>query len=263
MNSSIEVASNSRLSAVKMASVAKASHIGSSLSLIDILSVLYTEILSIADDVEKSDSIIISKGHAAAGTYAVLAHVGLIPLELLESYGQDGSTLGGHITHSGNPRIELSTGSLGHGIPYGLGIALAQKKTGSSFRTFVVVSDGECDEGTTWDSALMANQFQLSNLTVIIDRNRIQSLSGTENTIALEPLAEKWNAFKWKVITVNGHSHSELKKALNEKNGPICIIAETIKGKGVSFMENEVLWHYRPPNEDELKAALNEIKANK
>ena len=263
MNSSIEVASNSRLSAVKMASVAKASHIGSSLSLIDILSVLYTEILSIADDVEKSDSIIISKGHAAAGTYAVLAHVGLIPLELLESYGQDGSTLGGHITHSGNPRIELSTGSLGHGIPYGLGIALAQKKTGSSFRTFVVVSDGECDEGTTWESALMANQFQLSNLTVIIDRNRIQSLSGTENTIALEPLAEKWNAFKWKVITVNGHSHSELKKALNEKNGPICIIAETIKGKGVSFMENEVLWHYRPPNEDELKAALNEIKANK
>jgi len=183
MNSSIEVASNSRLSAVKMASVAKASHIGSSLSLIDILSVLYTEILSIADDVEKSDSIIISKGHAAAGTYAVLAHVGLIPLELLESYGQDGSTLGGHITHSGNPRIELSTGSLGHGIPYGLGIALAQKKTGSSFRTFVVVSDGECDEGTTWESALMANQFQLSNLTVIIDRNRIQSLSGTENTI--------------------------------------------------------------------------------
>jgi len=263
MNSSIEVASNSRLSAVKMASVAKASHIGSSLSLIDILSVLYTEILSIADDVEKSDSIIISKGHAAAGTYAVLAHVGLIPLELLESYGQDGSTLGGHITHSGNPRIELSTGSLGHGIPYGLGIALAQKKTGSSFRTFVVVSDGECDEGTTWESALMANQFQLSNLTVIIDRNRIQSLSGTENTIALEPLAEKWNAFKWKVITVNGHSHSELKKALNEKNGPICIIAETIKGKGVSFMENEVLWHYRPPNEDELKAALNEIKENK
>ena len=263
MNSSIEVASNSRLSAVKMASVAKASHIGSSLSLIDILSVLYTEILSIADDVEKSDSIIISKGHAAAGTYAVLAHVGLIPLELLESYGQDGSTLGGHITHSGNPRIELSTGSLGHGIPYGLGIALAQKKTGSSFRTFVVVSDGECDEGTTWESALMANQFQLSNLTVIIDRNRIQSLSGTENTIALEPLAEKWNAFKWKVITVNGHSHSELKEALNEKNGPICIIAETIKGKGVSFMENEVLWHYRPPNEDELKAALNEIKANK
>lgn len=263
MNSSIDLAYNSRLSAVKMASVAKASHIGSSLSLIDILAVLYADILSITENIETSDSIIVSKGHAAAGIYAVLAHAGLIPLVLLESYGQDGSTLGGHITHSGNPRIELSTGSLGHGIPYGLGIALAQKKMGSSFRTFVVVSDGECDEGTTWESALMANQFQLRNLTVIIDRNRIQSLSGTENTIALEPLAEKWNAFKWKVITVNGHSHSELKEALNEKNGPICIIAETIKGKGVSFMENEVLWHYRPPNEDELKAALNEIKANK
>ena len=109
----------------------------------------------------------------------------------------------------------------------------------------------------------MANQFQLSNLTVIIDRNRIQSLSGTENTIALEPLAEKWNAFKWKVINVNGHSHSDLKEALKEKDGPICIIAETIKGKGVSFMENEVLWHYRPPNEDELMAALNEIRKNK
>ena len=125
------------------------------------------------------------------------------------------------------------------------------------------MSDGECDEGTTWECALMANQFQLSNLTVIIDRNRIQSLSGTENTIALEPLAEKWNAFQWKVITVNGHSRSELKDALNEKGGPICIIAETIKGKGVSFMENEVLWHYRPPNEDELIAALNELKTNK
>ena len=263
MNSSIDLAYNSRLSAVKMASLAKASHVGSSLSLIDILAVLYAEILSITENIETSDSIIVSKGHAAAGTYAILAHAGLIPLDFLESFGQDGSTLGGHVTHSGNPRIELSTGSLGHGIPYGLGIALAQKKKSSSFRTFVVVSDGECDEGTTWECALMANQFQLSNLTVIIDRNRIQSLSGTENTIALEPLAEKWNAFQWKVITVNGHSHSELKDALNEKGGPICIIAETIKGKGVSFMENEVLWHYRPPNEDELIAALNELKTNK
>ena len=263
MNSSIDVALKSRLSALNMSSLAKASHIGSSLSIIDILAVLYTDILSITENAETSDSIIISKGHAAAGTYADLAHAGHIPLELLESYGQDGSTLGGHITHNGNPRIELSTGSLGHGIPYGLGIALSQKKKGSNFRTFVVVSDGECDEGTTWESALMANQFQLSNLTVIIDRNRIQSLSGTENTIALEPLAEKWNAFKWKVINVNGHSHSDLKEALKEKDGPICIIAETIKGKGVSFMENEVLWHYRPPNEDELMAALNEIRKNK
>jgi transketolase len=197
-----------------------------------------------------------------AGTYAVLANSGYMSLEMLSNYGQNGSLLGGHVTHSNNDAITLSTGSLGHGLPYGIGIALSKKRKNLGGKVFIVMSDGECDEGTTWESALLAFQFKLDNLFVIIDRNGIQSLAKTEDTLQLEPLADKWKAFNWEVETVDGHSHSQLEDALRASSGPKCIIANTIKGKGVSFMEDSVLWHYRPPSELELETALKEIIGN-
>jgi transketolase len=255
-DASLRVARESRLSALKMVASAKAAHIGSSLSVIDILSVLYIDVKN------ENDVVIVSKGHAAAGTYAVLAHAGHLSLELLNDYGTNGSTLGGHVNHSGNSAVRLSTGSLGHGMPYGIGIALAQKKRLEKARTFVVISDGECDEGTTWESALLASQLELNNLIVVIDRNRIQSLAGTEETLKLEPLIDKWLAFNWNVLEVNGHDHVELETAFKESDKPLLIIANTIKGKGVSFMEETVLWHYRPPSEEDLSLAISEINRN-
>ena len=242
-----------------MVSSAKAAHIGSSLSCIDILSVLYAEVAAIDSADKNSDLVIVSKGHAAAGTYSVLANSGYMNLEMLDTYGLDGSFLGGHVTHTNNNLITLSTGSLGHGLPYGIGIALSKKKKNLGGRVFIVMSDGECDEGTTWESALLAYQFKLDNLITIIDRNGIQSLSKTEDMLQLEPLAEKWRAFNWEVETIDGHSHSQIEIACKTSSRPKCIIANTIKGKGVSFMEDSVLWHYRPPSDIELESALREI----
>jgi transketolase len=259
---SLELARKARVSALKMVSRANASHIASSLSVIDILAVLYSDFLKNGENIDNPNAVIISKGHAAAGVYAILAHSGKMNMELLESYGIDGSTLGGHLTHTGNEGIELSTGSLGHGLPYGIGMAIGFRLKQSEQKTYVVMSDGECDEGTTWESALLANHFMLKNLVVIIDRNRLQSLGSTENTVALEPLKDKWESFNWRVKVVDGHSHSQLTETLLETEGPTCIIAETTKGKGVSFMEDTVVWHYRPPSNDELKRALAELQEN-
>ena len=252
-----------RIKILEMTNSAQSSHVGSALSVVDILAVLYSGIAQITPSSSASldrDCIILSKGHAASALYAILGLKGFFSETLLETYCSDGGRFGGHVTHHGNPGVELSTGSLGHGRPYGLGVALSQKKQGRSARTFVVLSDGECDEGTTWESALLAQQFNLDNLTVIIDRNRIQSLTFTEDTIALEPFADKWAAFNWNVVTVDGHSYGSLFEALEIQKGPLCIIAETIKGKGVSFMENKVLWHYRPPSKPDLEAALLELQ---
>ena len=257
------IAKKARIKILQMTHAARASHVGSALSVVDILSVLYSGVLNIEPSNVASidrDSVILSKGHSAAALYAVLAIQDFFPESLLETYYQDGGVLGGHVTHEGKRGIELSTGSLGHGLPYGVGIALSHKLAKRNSRTVVVISDGECNEGTTWESALLAQQFQLNRLCVIIDRNRIQSLAPTEETMALEPFAEKWKAFNWEVKTLNGHSHQELTAALALGEKPLCIIADTKKGNGVSFMENSVLWHYRPPNDQELLAALAEIE---
>jgi transketolase len=258
-----------RIATVKATHVGKTSHVGSSLSLIDILSVLYGSIANISpdnlDDPER-DIVIVSKGHAAAGTYAVLAGVGIIPTEWLEAYCADGSKLGGHVTSVGIPGVELSTGSLGHGLPFALGIALAAKRTGKDRRIFVVMSDGECDEGTTWESALIANHHGLDNLVVAVDRNRLQSLMDTEDTLALEPFAAKWRDFGWDVREVDGHDHDALKGAFsagsNTSGKPRIVICNTTKGKGVSYMENQVLWHYRSPNDEQLSSALQELASS-
>jgi len=194
--------------------------------------------------------------------YATLAFFGLIESSQLDTYGVNGTLLSGHVSHSVSKHIPLSTGSLGHGLPYAIGIAIARKKLGRSGRVYVLLSDGEMDEGTTWESALIANQFELTNLTIVIDRNRIQSLSDTESVLALEPLEDKWRAFNWDVVKIDGHSHTDIKAAFDLNSGPTCVIAETIKGRGVSFMENTVLWHYRPPNDSELNLALAELGRN-
>jgi transketolase len=254
-----EVALLAKASALQMTFASKASHIGSSLSMIDILSVISTGV-ELATNGKLGNELIISKGHAAAGAYAVLAHSGYIPLDLLETYSLNGSPLGGHVTSTHVPVINLSTGSLGHGLPFSVGRALAKKRLGIKGQSFVILSDGECDEGSNWEAALLASHLELENLSVVIDRNFLQSLKSTEETVRLEPLAEKWLAFNWDVVVVDGHSHEELHEAIFRKsNKPKLTIANTVKGYGVSFMENSVPWHYKSTNAEELASALNEI----
>ena len=261
------LAKAARIEILKMTSRAQASHVGSALSVVDILSSLYAGGANIRNDNVDSvnrDIVLLSKGHAASALYSVLAIQEFFPLDYLQSYCEDGAILGGHVTSLGVNGVELSTGSLGHGLPYGIGIALSRKLYGMEGNIFVVMSDGECDEGTTWESALLANHHKLSNLTVIIDRNRIQSLKDTEETLRLEPFKDKWEAFGWKVHELDGHNHLYLLAAINEScDGPKVIIAKTTKGSGVSFMENSVLWHYRSPNSTELDSAIDEVLAEK
>lgn len=262
-----KLAKAARIEILKITSYAKASHVGSALSVVDILSVLYSGVANIKPinaSAPDRDVIILSKGHAASALYAVLAIQGFFPKELLDNYCDNGAKLGGHVTSSELAGIELSTGSLGHGMPYGLGIALSRKRSGVGGRVFVVMSDGECDEGTTWESALLGNHHELDNFVVIVDRNRIQSLKDTEKTLKLEPFKEKWESFGWTSIEVDGHDYSALTNAaIARSKGPKVIIANTIKGRGVSFMENSVLWHYRSPNEQELSSAIEEVKSER
>ncbi len=254
-----------RYEIIKMTNAAKGSHVGSALSVVDILSVLYTTATNVTPQslAEKNrDIVILSKGHAASALYSVLALQGFFPTDWLTKYCKNDALLGGHVTFSGVPGVELSTGSLGHGLPYGLGIALSRKKSGISGRVFVVMSDGECDEGTIWESAMIANHYELNNLIVIIDRNKIQSLMGTEETLKLEPFADKWKAFGWDVETVLGHDYQALSTAMANQSGPKCIIADTTKGKGVGFMENSVLWHYKSPSDEDVTKAFEELGKN-
>lgn len=254
------IARNARISIVRMTHRANASHVGSALSVVDILSTLYSSCTNLnSEELDNRDYLILSKGHSAAALYAVLAETNFFPKSWLDEYCSNGASLGGHVTSANVPGVSLSTGSLGHGLPYGMGIALGLKMEGKSSRVYVVISDGECDEGTTWESALISNHFVLNNLCVIIDRNRIQSLGLTEDTITLEPLKSKWESFGWQVRAVDGHSYVELLSALEPSDKPLVILADTIKGFGVSFMENSVLWHYKSPNMEELEAAIQEI----
>jgi len=260
-----ELALAARHELIAMTSAAKASHVASALSVVDILSVLYTGAANISASSMKDpdrDIVILSKGHSASALYSVLALQQFFPKEWLSQYCNNDAPLGGHVTSKGVPGVELSTGSLGHGLPYGVGIALSRKKSGTAGRVFVVVSDGECDEGTTWEAAMIANHHELDNLVVIVDRNRIQSLTFTEDTLKLEPFADKWTAFGWQVQTVPGHDYGLLAKSLASQRGPKCIIADTTKGKGVDFMENSVLWHYKPPTSDDVSKAFEALSEN-
>ena len=262
-----KLAREARVQILKMTSHAKASHVGSALSVIDILSVLYSGAANISpanSNCDARDIVLLSKGHAASALYAVLGIKGFFSMNNLERYCDNGALLGGHVTATGLSGIELSTGSLGHAFPYGVGISLSRKLEGKEGKVIVVMSDGECDEGTTWESALLANHHRLSNLIVIIDRNRIQSLKDTETTLMLEPLKDKWIAFGWSVFESEGHNYLDLtSKILHKDVSPKVIIANTIKGRGVSFMENSVSWHYKSPNADDLNKAIEEVKQAK
>jgi len=260
-----EFAKKLRVHALKMTSKGGSSHIGSILSIIDIIAVLYGSVLVVNPKNplwSSRDRFILSKGHAGAGVYAALAELGFFDIKKLESHYQNGSDLSGHVSHKGIPGVEFSTGSLGHGLPVASGMALAAKINKSKHKTFVLMSDGECDEGSNWEAALFASHNRLDNLIAIIDRNHLQSIKSTEETISLEPFKDKWISFGWNVIDVDGHNHNDLLKALTFKsnNKPLCIIANTIKGKGVSFMENSVLWHYRTARGKEYNLALKELE---
>lgn len=257
------LAQSARVSILKMTHKAQVSHVASALSVVDILAAIYSRKSAPSPSEVTSklrEIIILSKGHAASALYAILSELDFFPTEWLNSYCDDLAALGGHVTSIGVPGVELSTGSLGHGLPYGVGIAISRKKDGVQSPVIVVISDGECNEGTTWESALIANRFKLDNLVVIIDRNRIQSLDFTEKTMPLEPLSDKWRAFGWEVSEVDGHSIDEIQLAINYRQACKVIIANTIKGKGVSFMENTILWHYKSPNDSELILALDEVE---
>ncbi len=261
---SIYLANYIRKKSIEMINAANTSHIGSVLSCTDILAVLYSEILNIGnkENSQDRDRFIMSKGHASAGLYACLAGLGLInELELIE-HCKDGSKFSGHVNHKLQPFIEISTGSLGHGLPIGCGIALALKLKGITSNVYCLMSDGELDEGSNWEAFLFASHHKLSNIKAIVDRNKLQSIKSTEDTLALEPLISKFNSFNWLVSNIDGHDHKQLKNELIIKHEkPHIIIANTIKGKGVSFMENSVLWHYKPPNNSEVKEAIYEINS--
>lgn len=258
------LATRIRKSSLKMVHKAKASHIASALSITDILAVLYGEIMHYDitnQDCTLRDRFILSKGHSCVAVYSTLAEVGVIPKAQLETYGDDFSWLMNHISHK-VPGVEFSTGSLGHGLPFGVGKALAAKIRGEKWRTFVLLSDGEMDEGSNWEALMFGAHHKLYNLTAIIDYNKLQSLDTVENTLGLEPLVDKLKAFGWYVHEIDGHDYQQIVGALssiaNEK--PTVIIAHTVKGKGVSFMENRVEWHYKNPNDEQLKIALEELE---
>lgn len=264
---SLQRAQRIREISLKIVNSAKASHIGSALSIADLLAVLYSEILYFNPKKpnEKSrDRFILSKGHACTALYACLADVGFFELNDLNTYGNDFSVFMNHVSHK-VPGVEFSMGALGHGLPIGCGLALSAKLKRESWRTFVLMSDGELQEGSNWEAFMFCSHHKLSNITAVVDFNNLQSLTTVEKTINLEPLEQKLKSFGWRVDIVNGHNHNEINRVFSKTNSdkPNVIIAKTIKGKGVSFMENKVEWHYKNPNNNELERALNEVRRKK
>lgn len=259
-------ASEVRAHALEMVHHAKVGHPGGDLSATDVLVTLYLAIMRI--DAKnpawpERDRFIMSKGHCSGAFYATLAQAGLLDVEALKTYMDPLSKLNGHPDRNKVAGVEANTGPLGHGLPIATGAALAAKIQGASWRTFVMTGDGELQEGSNWEAAMSAAQYQLDNLVLIIDRNRIQQGDFTENTIKMDPLADKWRAFGWAVDEVDGHDYSALLQRFRaipiETGKPTCIIANTIKGRGVSFMENKPEWHHGVPTSEQLAAAKAEL----
>jgi len=260
------IAKGIRAKLIKMHAASGASHIASSLSVTDILVALYFNILKLSPGRPKDknrDRLILSKGHAASALFACLAARGFFPQEILEEYCADAGRLPGHASINCVPGLEVSTGSLGHGLSIGVGMALAAKYDKSKYRVFVVLSDGECQEGTIWEAAMFSGHHKLDNLIAIIDYNKMQALGKSKEILDLEPFAQKWRSFGWAVKETDGHNIEGiirvLKKSPFAKNKPSLLICHTIKGKGVSFMENKLLWHYKSPDRKQMQSALGEI----
>lgn len=259
-----------RRHAVEMTHLSGGAHIGAVMSVADIVAMLYSEVIHFDPSNpkwEKRDRFILSKGHAGASIYAALAECGFFPVEELKTHYQNGSRLSGHVSHH-LPGVDLSTGSLGHGLSVGVGMAYALKKERRPERVFVVMGDGECDEGSVWEAALFANNFRLNNLIAIVDHNHMQSLDFNENTLEIEDFSAKWKAFGWNVLEIDGNNHDQLRLAFmkagrnvsKEPHKPTVIVANTIKGYGVPFMQNDILWHYRFPHDGwEYDCAVNEL----
>ncbi len=262
-----QMAKQLRRHIVTMTAKAGSGHPGGSLSATDIVTTLYFRVLRHNPSNprwEERDRFVLSKGHAAPLLYATLAESGYFPVEELSTLRQLDSRLQGHTDLTETPGIEMSAGSLGQGLSFAIGIALACRLDRQDYRVYVLLGDGECDEGQVWEAAMAAAHFQLDNIVAIVDHNKQQIDGWTYDVMNLEPLAEKWRSFGWHVIEVNGHDFSELLSAFDEARSvtgkPTCIIAHTVKGKGVSFMENNLEFHGKAPNAEELRQALKELE---
>jgi transketolase len=265
MNSSILLAAQLRFKAIEMSHNAGAAHLASSLSCIDIVAVLYNSVLRLDPNNpkwENRDRFILSKGHAATALYAALAHKGIILESDLKTYGKAGSLLEEHPSPK-LPGVEAATGSLGHGLPCGCGISLAARIKGQDYRTFVLMSDGECNEGSVWEACLFAAANQLGGLCAFVDFNKWQATGRSREVLALDPLNEKFKSFGWDVHEIDGHDHQQIHNAVSRVSisnpKPTMVVAHTIKGKGISFMEDDNNWHYRVPTLEEVNLAKTEL----
>ncbi len=256
-----------RLSAMSMTHHSKLGHTGGDLSSADILATLYLgQVLRVNPDEPRwplRDRFVMSKGHCSGAFYSTLAQRGFFPLEQLKTFMDPLSMLNGHPDRNKLLGVEANTGPLGHGLPIAVGMALAARMRSEPWRVFVLVGDGELQEGSNWEAAMCAQQYKLDNLTVVVDRNGIQQGDFTENTIRMEPLADRWAAFGFAVKEVGGHDHLALLEAFTsgplEKGRPSCFIAKTIKGKGVSFAEGKPAWHHGVPTREQLDIARREL----
>lgn len=262
-----QIANRIRLRDLEMVFTAKAGHIGGDMSAIDVLTTLYFHVLRYDPArplAPERDRFVLSKGHCAGALYVTLAEAGFIEKAELETFLEPLSRLNGHPNRTKVPGVETNTGPLGHGLPVAVGMAKAAQLSKASWRTYVMTGDGELQEGSNWEAAMAAAQFRLDNLTLIIDRNRLQQGARTEATNALEPLADKWRAFGWSVKEVDGHDFVELISGLSpdaaEAGKPSCIIAHTNKGEGISFMRDKVEWHHKVPSAVEYEQARRELE---
>jgi transketolase len=259
-----QMATDVRRTVVTMVDRAGLGHIGGDLSVTDILVTLFGAVLDVDPAQPRRDDrdrFILSKGHCAGALYATLAHCGFFAKDELSTFMAPLSALNGHPNRTKVPGVETNTGPLGHGFPVAVGCALAARLRGLDYRTFVVLGDGELQEGSNWEAAMTAAHYDLDNLTAIVDRNRLQQGARTEDTKQLEPLADKWESFGFEVRTIDGHDYAALLEAFvpSTTGRPVAVVADTIKGKGVSFMEDRVEWHHKVPSAEQVQAAIQEL----
>jgi len=258
------IAKKIRSHILKMTLYSKSSHIGSALSIVEILVMLYFKILNLDPQnplKNDRDKLILSKAHGSAALYAVLAEKGFFPLDYLDKYYIDDGILPGHLDKQSAPGIEYSTGSLGHGLSAGIGMAMANRQTSNAGKIFAIIGDGECNEGSIWEGVMFASHLKLDNITAIIDYNKIQSFGRTNEVINQEPIKDRWNSFGWEVYEIDGHNFEELLEAIiAPQQKPKVIIANTVKGKGISFMEDKLEWHYKSPNQEQYEQAIRELE---
>lgn len=262
-----EMARQVRVRSLRMVFEARQGHPGGDMSITDVLAALYFDAMRYnpANPADPArDRFILSKGHCTGALYSTLAKAGFFPEEELTTYMQPLSRLNGHPNRNKTPGVETNTGPLGHGLPVAVGIAIAGQIDKADYRVFVATGDGELQEGSNWEAAMTAGHRKLANLTLIVDRNRLQQGARTEDTVGLEPLGDKWRAFGWDVAEVDGHDHAALLPLLDgsqTRDKPLCIIANTVKGKGVSFMEDQASWHHGVPNAEQFSQAMKELEA--